>query len=37
MKTQQLQHDDLPDGTLAGYFVIADISGYTGFLANNSD
>ena len=29
------QTDDSLDGTQAGYFVIADISGYTGFLTNN--
>ena len=35
MNKQRLQPGDSPDGTLTGYFVIADISGYTGFLANN--
>ena len=35
MNSQHHQPDDSRDGTLTGYFVIADISGYTGFLANN--
>jgi len=35
MNRQRLKHGDSPDGTLEGYFVIADISGYTGFLTNN--
>jgi hypothetical protein len=32
MNMQQLQPGVSPDGTFTGYFVIADISGYTGFL-----
>ena len=35
MNSRHHQHDDSPDGNLSGYFVIADISGYTGFLAGN--
>lgn len=35
MNSRHHQRDDSPDGTHSGYFVIADISGYTGFLAGN--
>lgn len=35
MILQPRKLEDAPDGTLTGFFVIADISGYTGFLANN--
>lgn len=35
MNSRHHQRDNSPDGTHSGYFVIADISGYTGFLAGN--
>ncbi|UCD80877.1 MAG: hypothetical protein JSW26_05450 [Desulfobacterales bacterium] len=34
-KRNRIPSDDSLDGTHAGYFVIGDISGYTGFLTNN--